>query len=296
VASLLPGVAVELVVVETEGDRRVDVPLESLGGQGVFAKEVQTAVLRGDADAAVHSAKDLPASADLTVADLVIAAYPERADPRDLLVGGTVGGLAAGDVVATGSPRRRVQLARARPDLAFTGLRGNLSTRLARAGQGGVAAVVVAKAAVDRLGWRPGAGVATEVLEPSVMVPQVGQGALAVECRRDDGATREVLAHLDRPEVRRALTAERAFLAELGGGCLLPVGAHARDAGPGDGPGGLVLVGLLADDDGREVHRHEATGADPERLGREVARYLLGAVGEVGDGPTGDGVGAPAGP
>jgi len=281
------GVRAELVVVETVGDRRTDLPLDRIGGQGIFVKEVQAAVARGDADAAVHSAKDLPAAPELSAPGLVLAAFPERADGRDLLVGATLDSLPTGATVATGSARRRVQLANLRPDLTFVGLRGNLATRLAAAGSPGVAAVVVAKAAVDRLGWEAPPGVEVEVLDPWIMLPQVGQGALAVECRADDDRTRTALGAIDDVAVRRAVEAERAFLAELGGGCTLPVGAHAV----ADPEAGLALTGLVASDDGRVVLRHADRGADPVALGRAVARYLLdeaGAGGLGAWGPPGD--------
>jgi hydroxymethylbilane synthase len=285
VADLLAGVGVEavLVVVDTVGDRRIDVPLDRLGGQGVFVKEVQSAVVRGEADAAVHSAKDLPASPLLAPPGLVLAAFPERADPRDVLVGGGVDSLATGALVATGSARRRVQLTDLRPDLTFAGLRGNLARRLATVGQGEVAAVVVAKAAIDRLEWNPPSGLEVEVLATSVMTPQVGQGALAVECRVDDGSTRAALAAIDDPTTGPLVTAERAFLAELGGGCTLPVGAHAvwaDDHSAGDGVGRPIrLAGILASDDGRIVLRHGREGTVPDDLGRAVARYLLDEAG-----------------
>ena len=144
--------------------------------------------------------------------------------------------------MATGSARRRVQLANLRPDLTFTGLRGNLATRLAAAGRGEVAAVVVAKAAIDRLGWTPPAGLETEVLEPGVMLPQVGQGALAVECRAEDAECRQALSAIDDPGGHLLVRSERAFLAELGGGCTLPVGAHAEWAGIGPPKPGSVTV------------------------------------------------------
>ncbi len=284
VAGLLEaiGVASLLVVVETEGDKRVDVPLDRLGGRGVFVKEVQAAVLRGSADAAGHSAKDLPASSEHLVGGLVLGAFPERADPRDVLVGGALGSLSTGSMVATGSARRRAQLANLRPDLVFTGLRGNLATRLRAVGTGGVAAVVVAKAALDRLAWAPKAGTPIEVLEPEVMIPQVGQGVLAVECRADDEVTHQALAAIDDLAVRALVTAERAFLSELGGGCTLPVGAHAVFAGAGTEPtpgqnvcGPIQLTGMLASGDGRVVLRHRLFGERPEDLGRAVARYLL---------------------
>jgi hydroxymethylbilane synthase len=285
VADLLgrTGVQATLVVVDTVGDRRIDVPLDRLGGQGVFVKEVQSAVIRGEADAAVHSAKDLPASPLLAPPGLVLAAFPERADPRDVLVGGRVDTLATGALVATGSARRRVQLTDLRPDLTFTGLRGNLARRLATAGQGEVAAVVAAQAANARLGWSPPPRLDHEVLETSVMTPQVGQGALAVECRADDGPTRAALAAIDDPAVRPLVTAERAFLAELGGGCTLPVGAHAvwTDAHPVDDGVGrpFRLAGMLASDDGRIILRHTGEGTVPDQVGRAVARFLLDEAG-----------------
>jgi len=279
VAGLLEdtGTPSTLVVVETIGDRRTDLPLEELGGQGIFVKEVQAAVVRGEADAAVHSAKDLPSSAELSVPDLVLAALPERGDPRDVLVGGGLDSLPTGSVVATGSARRRVQLANLRPDLTFTGLRGNLATRLATVGVGDVAAVVVAKAAIDRLDWSPPEGLVIEVLAPELMLPQVGQGALAIECRTDDAVTRAALASIHDARVGPPVTAERAFLAELGGGCTLPVGAHAEWTGPGSSD--LRLTGMMASGDGVVVVRHTAEGPGADLLGRSMARYLLDEAG-----------------
>jgi hydroxymethylbilane synthase len=285
VAALLAavGVAAALVVVDTEGDRRTDVPLSQLGGQGVFVKEVQAAVARGDADAAVHSAKDLPAADDLAVPGLVLAAFPERGDPRDVLVGARLEDLGTGATVATGSARRRVQLANLRPDLTFADLRGNLATRLATVGRHGVVAVVAARAAMDRLAWEPPEGVAVETLDPSTMLPQVAQGALAVECRADDDSTVAALRAIDDDAVRRVVEAERAFLAELGGGCTLPVGAHA-EPWPDD-PEALVVTGMVAGADGHVVLRHQATGSDGPALGRAVARYLLDDAGGADLGP-----------
>ena len=167
------GVDVEAVVVETTGDRNVDVAIWAMGGQGVFVTEVQAAVLDGRADIAVHSAKDLPSS---PTDGLVIAAVPGRGDPRDALVGATLEGLPVGGRVATGSVRRRAQLAHHRPDLTFAGLRGNIETRLRKAAE--FDAAVVAAVALQRLGRSE---VIAELLDPSVVVPQVGQGALAVE-------------------------------------------------------------------------------------------------------------------
>ena len=257
------GVEAELVPVETTGDRRTDVPLHSIGGTGVFVKEVQEAVLDGRADVAVHSAKDLPA---VTPDGLVLAAIPERADARDALVGSTLDALPTGAMVATGSVRRRAQLAALRPDLGFAELRGNMHTRLEKAAR--YDAIVVAAAALDRLGLAERIG---ERLEPSVMLPQVAQGALAVECRVDDADTLALLAAIEDAAVRRPVDAERAFLAELGGGCSLPVGAHASMVADS----AIRIVGLLATPDGRSVVRATDTDTDGETAGRRVAATLL---------------------
>ena len=257
------GVAPEPVVVSTTGDRRPDDPIHAMGGKGVFVKEVQAAVLDGRADIAVHSAKDLPSS---TPEGLVLAAVPRRGDPRDALVGCRLAELPAGATVATGSVRRRAQLAWTRPDLAFAELRGNIATRLNKAAA--FDAIVMAAAALQRLGLEPDL---LEVLEPDVFVPQAGQGAIAVECRADDRAVLETLLAIEHEPSRRAVDAERAFLAELGGDCSLPAGAHAT----GTAGGGLELTGLLASLDGKVLIRDTRRGRDPETLGRAVARHLL---------------------
>lgn len=267
VASLLraihPDLEVEVVPVETQGDRRLDVPIWELGGKGVFATEVQAAVLDGRAELAVHSAKDLPSA---TPDGLVIAAVPERGDPRDALVGSRLADLPEGAEVATGSLRRQAQLGAIRPDLRFVGLRGNMATRLAKAG--GHDAIVVAATALDRLGE---ADRIAERLEPDVMLPQVGQAALAVECRTGEDPLRTLLAEIEDGPARRRVDAERAFLAELGGDCSLPAAAHARVE---DGTR-LRVEGLLAAPDGSTVLRHVVTGDDPDALGRTLARHLL---------------------
>ncbi|MBV8979832.1 MAG: hydroxymethylbilane synthase [Acidimicrobiia bacterium] len=257
------GEPVEPVVVQTLGDQRTDVAIWEMGGQGVFVKEVQQAVLDGRADFAVHSAKDLPARSP---EGLVIAAIPEREDPRDALVGSTVEGLPVGGRVGTGSVRRRAQLAWVRPDLTFGGLRGNIDTRLAKAAD--FDAVVVAAAALRRLGRTQ---VIDEVLDPAVLLPQVGQGALAVECRADDERVRAALARIDHPQSRRAVEAERAYLREIGEGCQLPVGALATVAADGR----ITVTGMIASLDGVTLLRHADTGDDGVAVGRAVARHLL---------------------
>jgi hydroxymethylbilane synthase len=287
-----PSLDIDLVVVRTTGDDRLDAPIWEIGGKGVFVAEIRTAVLDGSADVAVHSAKDLPA---LPLDGLTLACVPFRADPRDALVGSRLDDLAPGALVATGSVRRRSQLAWARPDLRFTGIRGNIATRLARVGHDGIDAVVVAMAALDRLGLSERAA---EVLDPAMMLPQVGQGALAVECGENaPDRLRSLLASAEHPASRTAVDAERGFLAELGGDCDLPAGAMAIVAADGS----ITLTGVLASLDGHVVLRHSDTmsapglaggltsgliegltsglaspdGADPAGLGRAVARHLL---------------------
>jgi hydroxymethylbilane synthase len=272
VASLL-GADCELVVVETSADRRLDVQIWELGGKGAFVKEVQAAVLDGRADLAVHSAKDLPSEGH---PGLTLAGVPARADARDALVGAPLAELPPGARVATGSNRRRVQLADLRPDLTFTGLRGNIATRLSRLDDGsGIDAVVVAAAALDRLGL---ADRAAELLDPEAVVPQVGQGALAVECRAGDDATADAVAGIEDAAARRAVDAERGFLVELGGDCDLPAGAYAVVAPDGS----IRLDAVLAPGDGHTVLRHRATGG-PDAVAADVgagaARALLPAGG-----------------
>ncbi|MCB1284930.1 MAG: hydroxymethylbilane synthase [Microthrixaceae bacterium] len=256
---LLP--EVELVTVSTEGDRRLDVALSAIGGKGVFVKEVQAAVLDGRADLAVHSAKDLPA---LTPDGLVIAALPERADPRDALVGVRLDDLAAGATVATGSARRRAQLAALRPDLGFVELRGNIDTRLAKVGE--VDAIVVAAAALDRLGRTPEV---VDRLGVDTMIPQVGQAALAVETRADDTDLTALVAQLDHADTRTCVTAERSFLETLGGDCELPAGAYATLV-----DGAVRLQAMLLAVETGEVCRTELVGEDPVEMGTIAAQEL----------------------
>jgi hydroxymethylbilane synthase len=262
VASLLrvahPGLEVTEVIVETAGDRNRDVPIAAIGGRGVFTKEVQAAVLDGRADLAVHSAKDLPSSADLQPEGLVLAAVPARADARDALVGARLDDIPPGGRIGTGSVRRRVQLTDRRPDLTFAELRGNIGTRLDKASQ--FAAIVVAHAALERL---ERLDVVAEVLDPMLMLPQVGQGALAIECRPD---TVDLLGVIEDAATRRCVDAERSWLAPLGGGCDLPAGAYATV----EDDGSLRLRAILASYDGRIVLRDENDGD-----GRALATRML---------------------
>jgi len=272
VAALLraahPGIEIDVVPLATEGDRRVDVPLSEIGGKGVFATEIQAALFDGRADVAVHSAKDLPAVTDDA---LVLAAVPGRGEPRDALVGGRLDELREGAVVATGSARRRAELAHLRPDLRFAELRGNMATRLAKSVD--FDAIVVAAVAFERLGMTEHLA---ELLEVDRVVPQVAQAALGLECRAGDEVSIELVRAIEHPVSRRRVDAERAFLAELGGDCSLPAGAHAQLCSDGS----MSLRAVLADQvGGRILHDGAvvAAGADAgeiDRVGRDLAARL----------------------
>ena len=227
---------IELVFVETLGDQRADVALHTMGGQGVFVKEVQHAVLRGDADLAVHSAKDLPSA---PAEGLTIAAFCKRRDARDALVGAALDQLADGATVATGSVRRRAQLTAVRPDLRFVELRGNINTRLTKVPEGGAIVMAVAALQILQLTER-----IAQHLSLSEFVPAPGQGCVAIECRSEDTTTAGLLAAVDHAATRWSVELERAFLARLGSGCSLPVAAHAT---------GNRLSAFLADPE-RNVH------------------------------------------
>ncbi|MQA04406.1 MAG: hydroxymethylbilane synthase [Streptosporangiales bacterium] len=270
------GRQVELVDVTTHGDTN-RAPLSQIGGTGVFVSALRDELLDGKVDVAVHSLKDLPTAAP---EGLTLAAVPERADSRDMLVAsgaGTLAGLPSGARVGTGSPRRAAQLRAARPDLDVVDIRGNVDTRLGRVfGGPGVDpadlldGVVLAKAGLDRLGR---GDVGTEVLAPEVVLPAPGQGALAVECRADDVGTARLLAALDHEESRSAVTAERALLAELEAGCAAPVGALATVRGAGQ----LELQAAAFALDGTVSIRRTATGSSDgaAQLGRDLAAEML---------------------
>jgi hydroxymethylbilane synthase len=256
------GRTVELVRVETTGDIRADVALHTMGGQGVFVKEVQRAVLDGRADVAAHSAKDLPST---TEPGLTIGAFCERRDARDAMIGSTLAALEHGATVASGSVRRRAQLVRRRPDLEFAELRGNIDTRLTKIPEGG--AIVMAVAALQILGLTDRID---EILDVDDFVPAVGQGCVAVECRVDDETTRHALASIDHAVTRHAVEVERAFLAELGSGCSL--GAHVS---------GNVLRTFLADVDSGVSISDEIDvpdGADALLVAAELARSSRNAL------------------
>ena len=261
-----PGIELETVVVSTAGDRDKKTSIQELGGQGVFVTDVQSVVLSGEADIAVHSAKDLPAK---TNPGLVLASVPERADPRDALVGCIWNDLPKGALIATGSIRRRSHLSHLRPDLKFQELRGNIETRLLRVDD--VDAIVVAKAALDRLDLNPEQ---MDALPISILLPQVGQGALAIECRDEDFEVIQILKEIEDQKVRSLIDAERSFLAEIGSGCSSPVAAHAvleKEK--------ILLKASIASQDGTTLLKAEASGVDANQLGINIANKLLNEEG-----------------
>ena len=260
------GHQVTLSSITTTGDRLQDRRLETVGGKGAFLKEIEEALLAGEIDLAVHSLKDVPTAMP---AGLVLCAFLERADPRDALVssGPRLAELGAGASVGTTSLRRRALVGATRPDLKLLDLRGNVDTRLSRLREGRFDAIVLAMAGLIRLGR---ADEVTEVLDPRRFVPAPGQGAIALECREEHQALRDAVAPLQHPATARAVSAERAFLAALGGGCNLPLGAHAFASGPG-----LELVAFVGAPEGRATLYAERHGEDPEALGRALADEML---------------------
>ncbi len=265
------GAEVELVLLSTRGDREQIEPIGQLGGQGLFTKEIQAALLDGRADVAVHSLKDLPTE---PVPELALAAVPLRGPNGDALVSATYASVAElphGAVVGTGSARRRAQLLHARPDLQMAEVRGNVDTRLRKLDAGEFDALVLAEAGLVRLGL--GERI-RQVLPKELMLPAVGQGALGIECRADDTTTQAWLAQLDDASTRAAVVAERAMLAALRGGCLAPVGAWGRSD-----DSRVVLCGAVLHADGsRRLYAQQ--GGEPNAaaaLGRAVAAELLAA-------------------
>ena len=266
---------VELEIIKTRGDKILDVTLSKVGGKGLFVKELEVALLEGSVDLCVHSLKDMPAEVP---PGTELAAFPTRADPRDAWVRpqGTealsVHDLSAGSTVATSSLRRQAQLLMARPDLRVIPVRGNVGTRLAKLdrGEGGMEAMILACAGLRRLDLEH--RITTE-LEPEVMLPAVGQGSLAIQCRSDDGPVRTLLGQLDDPANRVAIQAERAFLATLEGGCQVPIAAYAEVD-----DSSFYLRGLVASPDGTQVLRGERRGpwSEAAAAGRDLAEHLLG--------------------
>ncbi|MBM4273496.1 MAG: hydroxymethylbilane synthase [Deltaproteobacteria bacterium] len=264
-----PDIPVELVIIKTTGDKLKDVPLAQVGGKGLFIKEIEEALLAGEVNLAVHSLKDMPAE----IPDgLMLGAVPLREDCRDAFLSNRYGSLSeipSGGRIGTGSLRRRVQLLHLRPDIEVVPLRGNVDTRLKKMETLGLDGLILAAAGLKRLGL---GNLPKAFLSETEMLPAVGQGALALEVRVDDAAVREAIAFLDDPATRVATTAERAFLARLEGGCMVPVAALGQVAGDA-----LTFTALISDLEGKNLIKDTLHGAPEEAasLGARLADMLL---------------------
>lgn len=271
---LEPGLSVSLKRIKTTGDKILDTPLATIGGKGLFIKEIEDALLRGEIDLAVHSMKDVPTHVP---EGLEILAIPEREDPRDVLISrGEIAfdRLGAGSRIGTSSLRRQAQLLHIRPDLRIQMLRGNVDTRLRKLEAGEFEGVILAAAGIQRLGWTDRV---TEYLSSDVCLPAIGQGALALEGRASDTFVRDVVARLDHRPTRLAVTAERALLERLEGGCQVPIAAHATISGET-----LKMTALVASVNGRRLIRDSIQGLaqTAHRLGIELAERLLAQGGD----------------
>ena len=258
-------------IIHTTGDKITDVALSKVGTKGLFTKEIEEALLAGRIDVAVHSLKDMPTELP---SGLTLAAIPEREDPRDALIGRKLSELPQRARVGTSSLRRSAQLRALRPDLEIENIRGNLDTRLRKLDEGKYDAIVLASAGLRRLGWQDRIA---ELLDPETMCPAVGQGALAVETRDDSGPAQTITRSLEHRDTRIAVTAERAVLASLGGGCQVPIGAHAtvdRER--------VHIHAIIVSPDGTEIIRKRSSGAlaDAAAIGRTLGEQLLAEGGK----------------
>jgi hydroxymethylbilane synthase len=258
-------------IIRTTGDKITDVALSEVGTKGLFTKEIEESLLAGAIDIAVHSLKDMPTEIP---AGLTLAAIPEREDPRDALIGRRLADLSSGARVGTGSLRRAAQLRALRPDLRIEDIRGNVDTRLRKLDEGRYDAIVLALAGLRRLGLESRIA---ELFDPGVMCPAVGQGALAVETRDDNGAAFQIAQRLEDFDARAAVTAERSVLASLGGGCQAPMGAHATVENRT-----IRLHAILVSPDGAQLIREATHGPvdNAAALGRAVGQQLLAAGGK----------------
>jgi hydroxymethylbilane synthase len=253
-------VETRIEIIKTTGDKIQDVPLSQVGGKGLFTKEIEEALLDRRIDLAVHSLKDMPSELP---AGLILSAIPEREDPRDALLGAP---LREGGRVGTSSLRRSVQLKTMHRGVSIETLRGNVDTRIRKLDEGQYDTIILAAAGLRRLGW---ADRIAELIPVDVMIPAVGQGALAIETRDDQGEAHRIAHTLEHGPSRAAITAERAFLAVFGGGCQVPIGAHATIDGPA-----IRLRAFVSEADGSNVRRGEETGTDPVMVGEALAKRL----------------------
>jgi hydroxymethylbilane synthase len=267
------GHKVEIEIIKTSGDKITDVALAQVGTKGMFTKEIEEALAENRVDLAVHSLKDLPTEIS---PGFEIAAIPTRQDARDAFCSpryNRIEDLPKRARVGTSSLRRQAQLRAMRPDLEIQALRGNVDTRLRKLEAGEYDAVILAAAGLNRLGKQE---CIREVLAPAVMCPAAGQGALAIEIRKDDAAVREHVAFLDDKAARVATTCERALLNKMGGGCQVPIGAFAEMVS-----GRLHLEAIVARPDGTNVLRESGDGDDPVGLGESIGAALLGRGGDA---------------
>lgn len=264
------GLPTEIKVIKTTGDKILDVPLAKVGGKGLFTKELEVELLAGTVDLCVHSMKDVPT---VLPDGLVLAGMPERVDPRDAIVSphfDDIMSLPEGARVGTSSLRRRAQIAAMRPDLNLIDVRGNLDTRMKKAEEGEVAAVILAAAGITRMGW---ADRIAGYIPPEQMISAVGQGAIGIEIREDDAFMLDVCARISDPDTMTCVAAERTVMRMLDGGCQVPIGAFARMTDAGD----LIEIdAIVASLDGSEVLKVHATGVatEPEALGERVVAAL----------------------
>lgn len=271
---LAPGLTVTLQRIKTSGDKILDVPLAAIGGKGLFVKEIEEALLREEIDLAVHSMKDVPT---ILPDGLDILCVPAREDPRDVLVSRnscSLDQLPKGSHIGTSSLRRQAQLLHHRPDLHIELLRGNLDTRLRKLHNGEYDAIALAAAGLMRMGW---SNKVTEYLPPEVSLPAIGQGALGLEGRRHDRFVQTLVEKLEHRPTRTAVTAERALLKRLEGGCQVPIAAHATVKGDT-----LIMDGLIASVDGQRLVRDTIQGpaSEAQSLGSQLAEKLLAQGGD----------------
>ncbi|SDH76791.1 hydroxymethylbilane synthase [Alteribacillus bidgolensis] len=259
----------EIKKIVTKGDKILDVTLSKVGGKGLFVKEIEQAMEDKEIDIAVHSMKDMPGELQ---DGFTIGAITNRVDPRDAFIANDhirLEDLPEGSVVGTSSLRRSAQLLAHRPDLNVQWIRGNIETRLRKLREENFDAIILASAGLERMGW--GGDLVTEYLEPDVCIPAVGQGALGLECRNDDKEVLDLLAHLNDEAVRKRVTAERAFLQAVEGGCQVPIGGYATLEEDGE----VELTALVGSPDGKVILKETRRGADPEQVGRDAAHLLL---------------------
>ncbi|XXM72283.1 hydroxymethylbilane synthase [Lysinibacillus sphaericus] len=268
-----PSYDFEVKEIVTKGDQILDVTLSKVGGKGLFVKEIEQAMLDKEIDMAVHSMKDMPA---VLPEGLTIGCIPEREDHRDAFISKNhvaLKDLPSGAVVGTSSLRRGAQILSVRPDLEIKWIRGNIDTRLSKLKNEDYDAIILAAAGLSRMGWT--SDVVTEFLDPDLCLPAVGQGALSIECREDDKELMDLLERFSDDETTKTVTAERAFLHKMEGGCQVPIAGYAELKDSGE----VALTGLVASPDGHTIYKEYMIGTDPQTVGEKVAESLteLGA-------------------